>query len=93
MDQLAGFLTGLTFGVLVVSFFFIIKTHSAVASIETRLRMLLKHHGIDMEQVATESVREHLKAGNKIEAIKVYRELTGASLAEAKSAVERLPVT
>lgn len=31
-----------------------------------------------------------LKKGNKIEAIKLYRDLTNAGLAEAKQAVERM---
>ena len=35
-------------------------------------------------------VRELLNAGNKIQAIKVYREDTGASLKEAKDAVESM---
>jgi ribosomal protein L7/L12 len=35
-------------------------------------------------------IRELLNVGNKIEAIKVYREETGAGLAEAKAAVEEL---
>ena len=33
---------------------------------------------------------EALQSGNKIEAIKLYRELTGAGLKEAKDAVERI---
>jgi ribosomal protein L7/L12 len=36
------------------------------------------------------AVRELMKAGNKIEAIKVYREITGVGLKEAKDAVEAL---
>jgi ribosomal protein L7/L12 len=32
----------------------------------------------------------YLRAGKKINAIKIYREVTGASLAEAKDAVDRL---
>jgi ribosomal protein L7/L12 len=41
------------------------------------------------EQLQAE-IRRHLAAGNKIEAIKHYREATGTGLAEAKDAVERL---
>jgi ribosomal protein L7/L12/outer membrane protein assembly factor BamB/DNA-directed RNA polymerase subunit RPC12/RpoP len=37
---------------------------------------------------ATARIREFLDSGKKIEAIKVYRELTGAGLKEAKDAVE-----
>jgi ribosomal protein L7/L12 len=41
------------------------------------------------EQLLAE-IRRHLAAGNKIEAIKHYREATGVGLAEAKGAVERI---
>jgi ribosomal protein L7/L12 len=41
------------------------------------------------EQLQAE-IRRHLAAGNKIEAIKHYREATGTGLAEAKDAVERI---
>ena len=37
-----------------------------------------------------EEIASLLRAGKKINAIKAYREVTGASLAEAKDAVERL---
>ena len=91
MDFAVGSVTGFTLGLLIAVFFTLLKAVGRLDSLDTRVRMLLKHHGIDMEQAATEQAREHLKAGNKIEAIKVYRALTGASLAEAKTAVERLP--
>jgi len=35
-------------------------------------------------------IREQLRAGNKIEAIKTYRDLTGTGLAEAKVAIDKL---
>jgi ribosomal protein L7/L12 len=41
------------------------------------------------EQLQAE-IRRHLAVGNKIEAIKHYREATGVGLAEAKDAVERI---
>jgi ribosomal protein L7/L12 len=34
-----------------------------------------------------------LQAGKKVQAIKVYREITGASLSEAKTAIERIEMT
>jgi hypothetical protein len=85
-----GTITGLTLGLVISSFLFLLKLQGAVDSCNARLRMLLKHHGIDMEQAAVNDARPLLEAGKKIEAIKRYRELTGASLAEAKTAVERL---
>jgi ribosomal protein L7/L12 len=41
------------------------------------------------EQVASQ-IRSALAAGNKIEAIRIYREFSGASLVEAKDFIERL---
>ena len=35
------------------------------------------------------AIADALRGGNKIEAIKIYRELTGVGLAEAKQAIER----
>lgn len=44
----------------------------------------------DSNQRLEDEVRTLLTGGRKIEAIKVYREATGAGLAEAKDAVERI---
>jgi hypothetical protein len=62
-----------------------------VGRIERKLNALLRHHGMEpslgpplsdrVKQLASDPTR-------KIEAIKVYREETGVSLAEAKEAVE-----
>lgn len=46
------------------------------------------HTQINASQFAT--VRETMRAGNKIDAIKLYREYTGAGLADAKEAVEQI---
>jgi ribosomal protein L7/L12 len=58
--------------------------------VERKLDLLLKHAQIDLIAVADREAAGLVRAGNKIEAIRVYRELTGAGLAEAKAAVERL---
>ena len=62
-----------------------------IRGIERKLNALLRHNGVDptlglplsdrVKQIAADPVL-------KIEAIKIYREETGASLAEAKEAVE-----
>lgn len=62
-----------------------------VGRIERKLNALLRHHGVDPTQGPPLSDRVKQLAGDpsrKIEAIKVYREETGAGLAEAKEAVE-----
>ena len=46
------------------------------------------HHALTDEQY--DAVAELLGSGSKIEAIKLYREITGADLAEAKEEVERI---
>ncbi|OKK18432.1 hypothetical protein AMK16_19235 [Streptomyces sp. CB00455] len=59
--------------------------------LERRMGLLLDHLGIEEpEQAGLEDVRALLRAGRTIEAIKVYRRLTGADLREAKTAVEAL---
>lgn len=59
---------------------------------ERRQELILTHLGI--EDPTSPDLREIdalLREGKKIQAIKVYRDLTGAGLKEAKEAVERLP--
>jgi hypothetical protein len=62
-----------------------------VARIERKLNALLRHHGVDPTQGLPLSDRVKELADDpsrKIEAIRLYREETGAGLAEAKEAVE-----
>jgi ribosomal protein L7/L12 len=59
--------------------------------VERKLNALLRHSGIDAAEGSPLSDRVKALADDparKIEAIKVYREETGAGLAEAKAAVE-----
>ena len=58
--------------------------------IERKVDLILKHLGIDPDQGVNPQVMELVKAGQKIRAIKVYREQTGAGLKEAKEFVEGL---
>ncbi|KAA6221619.1 hypothetical protein CP973_06225 [Streptomyces albofaciens JCM 4342] len=58
--------------------------------IDRKLDLIMEHLGI--EETGPEGMAEIdalLLKGRKIQAIKRYRELTGAGLAEAKEAVER----
>lgn len=61
-----------------------------VVRVEQKLDLILDHLGIRQEEPALEQVAALARDGRKIEAIKVYRELTGAGLKEAKDAVERI---
>jgi ribosomal protein L7/L12 len=77
--------------------FWLLATRSSASAdlrrIERKLNALLRHQGIDPAQ--TPAVSERIKQlaadpARKIEAIKAYREETGASLVEAKEAVEAI---
>lgn len=59
-----------------------------LARIERKLDALIAHLGIETPDDGLAEVRKLIAAGRKIEAIKRYREITGAGLAEAKSAVD-----
>ena len=54
--------------------------------IEKKLDILLEHFGL---KDGFEEVRVLMAKGEKVPAIKLYRELTGAGLKEAKDAVEK----
>jgi len=82
---------GIAICILLVILVFFQNTTDRLRSIERKLSALLTHHGVDpmpgqplsdrVKQLASDPAR-------KIEAIKAYREETGAGLAEAKEAVE-----
>ncbi len=66
---------------------------SRVSELEDRLQFLYRRLNIDYADSSSDSahsrqIEEALRRGDKIEAIKIYRELTGAGLAEAKRAVD-----
>lgn len=59
--------------------------------LEDKVDLLLNHAGVEEPPLPRQDeVVSLVRAGKKIEAIKVYREATGAGLAEAKRAVEQL---
>ena len=62
-----------------------------LAAIERKLDLVMAHLDIrEPEPDAPAVVMQELLAGRKLQAIKVYRAATGASLREAKDAVEAL---
>jgi hypothetical protein len=66
------------------------KRASALSRIEAKLDLLMKAGGIAYDPFADlpPPVVEALRAGEKIRAIKCYREATGAGLKEAKEFIE-----
>ena len=67
---------------------------SRINELEDRLNFLYRRLNIEYADpnsnpALAPQIQEALRRGNKIEAIKIYRELTGVGLAEAKQAIER----
>ncbi|MGH3405255.1 MAG: hypothetical protein ACRDRJ_22535 [Streptosporangiaceae bacterium] len=68
-----------------------------LARVERQVACLLQHLGIDPEVTAGEAGSPYppellvaLQRGRMVEAIKIYRQVTGAGLREAKAACEAL---
>ncbi|MFE7275584.1 ribosomal protein L7/L12 [Streptomyces sp. NPDC057623] len=61
-----------------------------VARVERKLDLVLDHLGLNGADPRMGEVVSLVRTGKKIQAIKVYREITGAGLKDAKEAVERL---
>ena len=69
----------------------IINLKLRVRELEDRLKFLYSHLNItyvESMEAGDAKVIEMLKKGNKIEAIKIYREMFNVGLAEAKQAVD-----
>lgn len=68
---------------------------SRVSELEDKLQLLYRRLNIDYADpnsnpARSPQIQEALRRGDKIEAIKLYRELTGVSLAEAKQVIDRI---
>lgn len=70
----------------------ILKRVGAISRLDTKLDLLLKHAGIEYDPYTNLplEVVDAVKRGNKIEAIKRYRESTGVALKEAKDLIEEV---
>ena len=72
----------------------ILLLKSRINELEDRLNYLYRRLNIEYTDPNTEpslspQIQDALRRGNKIEAIKLYRELTGVGLAEAKDAIDK----
>lgn len=70
------------------------QLRSRVNELEDRIKFLYRKFNIDYvnpgsDPVLSPQIQDALRRGNKIEAIKIYRELTGAGLAEAKDVIDK----
>lgn len=73
----------------------ILALRARIAELESRVDFLYRHLGIAYVQntsMGDAGVIDMLKKGNKIEAIKIYREIYNCGLAEAKQAVDAIEV-
>ncbi|MEU6140230.1 ribosomal protein L7/L12 [Streptomyces sp. NPDC047081] len=66
------------------------RADQRVARVERKLDLILGHLGLREDEPWSAEVADLVRAGKKIEAIKMYREATGVGLKEAKDAVEKL---
>jgi len=70
------------------------QLRSRVNELEDRIKFLYRRLNIDYadpnsDPVLSPQIQEALRRGNKIEAIKIYREMTGVGLAEAKNVIDK----
>lgn len=67
-----------------------VALRSRLARVERKIDAMMAALGIDLPQDDIDDLRELVARDRKIEAIKVYRERTGAGLADAKAFVDSL---
>lgn len=61
-----------------------------VKALDRKLDLILEHLGVDPKSGVDSRIIDLMKSGQKIAAIKLYRETTGVGLKEAKDYVESL---
>ena len=82
--------------VLVLGFFLVPRSFYSTANgrnnrrLERKIDLILRHLGIDPNQNLDANIMELMKEGQKIQAVNLYREQTGAGLKDAKDHVESL---
>lgn len=65
-------------------------TDARLRAIEKKLDAIMASLGITLDEAPDDDLRELVRAGRKIEAIKLYRERTKCGLKEAKDHVDGL---
>ncbi len=68
---------------------------SRISELEDKMQLVYRRFNIDYadpnaDPARSPQIQEALRRGDKIEAIKIYRQLTNAGLAEAKRAIDNL---
>ena len=72
----------------------ILALKSRINELEDRLKLLYRHLNLEYSDSASDpllspQIQAAMRSGNKIEAIKLYREMTSVGLAEAKAAIDK----
>lgn len=88
MDIAAAFLALVVLGAVLTVQSRISLADRRVARVERKLDLIIDHLGLRADDPRMNEVVALVRDGKKIQAIKVYREITGAGLKEAKDAVE-----
>jgi Ribosomal protein L7/L12 C-terminal domain len=70
------------------------QLRSRINELEDHIKFLYRRLNIDYvdpgsDPVLSPQIQDALRHGNKIEAIKLYREMTGVGLAEAKNVIDK----
>lgn len=68
----------------------IARADQRVRQVERKLDLMLDQFGLREEDTRMDKVAALVRDGKKIEAIKLYRDITGEGLKESKDAVERM---
>jgi ribosomal protein L7/L12 len=66
------------------------RVNARLAAIERKLDAVVAHLGVTVPAPEQAEVVHLLEQGQRIHAVKAYRDRTGAGLAEAKAAVDRI---
>ena len=90
MDIAAAFLALVVLGAVLTVQSRISLADRRVARVERKLDLIIDHLGLRADDPRMNEVVALVRDGKKIQAIKVYREITGAGLKEAKDAVEAI---
>ena len=88
MDLILGNIVGFFIGCGLMALY--LRLNWMLERLDRKLDWLIKHSGIDVTKLAHDQAAALARDGKMIEAIKVYRESTGCSLAEAKAKVETM---
>jgi hypothetical protein len=90
LEQSAAWLGGLVLILVIILLWVVARIDATLRRAERKLDIFMRCSGYDPGQIAALEAESLVKAGRKIEAIRVYRELTGARLAEAKAFIESI---